>query len=75
MNEAKIKELAQNILKVKNRETKTLKLNALGDKRIKAGSGFILNLSSIQIQEWMWVESVTHTYAKDLHLMSMGVFI
>jgi hypothetical protein len=75
LNEAQIVELANNTLKLKNRETKTMKLNAIGDKRIKVGSGFILKLEKLNLMEYMWVTNITHSYTKDFHFMTMEVFI
>ncbi len=74
-NEAQIKELADKLLRLKNSETRSMKLSSLGDNRIKAGSGFILNIESLGVQEYMWVSSVTHTYAKDSHKMELEVFV
>lgn len=74
-NESKIIETAKMILKQKNRETETMKLNCLGIKEFKGGTGFILDLPTLKIREWMWVDSVTHTYSNDFHTMEMSVFM
>lgn len=74
-NEAQITELANNLLRLKNRETRTMSLNALGDARTKAGTGFILDIPHIGIREYMWCESVSHSFAQDSHTMSLGVFL
>lgn len=76
-NESQIIQLAETILKAKNRETKTMKLNALGFTKpiLRAGNGFSVWIEKLNIKEDMWIESITHTFQKDLHTMSMDVFI
>jgi hypothetical protein len=74
ISEAKIKEIAENLLKTKNRETKSMKLAALGDLRMRAGSGFLLRLERLGLEEWMWAEHVIHRFDFDFHTMEMGVF-
>ena len=75
MNEAQIKALANNLMKLRNRETKTMKLNALGHKDIVAGAGFFFELERLGIKQRMWVTSATHNYDKDTHTMSLDVYI
>lgn len=75
LNEAQIRELADNLIKLRNRETKTMKLTALGDTRMVAGSGFMYELAKLNINQYMWITSATHTYEKDYHTMSLEVFI
>lgn len=75
LNEAQIKELAANWLSLKNRETKTMKISALGVRELVAGSGFLLRIDKLDIKEYMWITSATHDYSKDYHVMSLDVFI
>lgn len=77
-NEAQIKEKAEKMLKLKNRETKTLKLNCLGDLNIRAGSGILLNLNDVQENsdsklQYFMVTSCSHRFEKDLHTMQLEV--
>lgn len=74
-NEAEIKQFAQNVLKAKNRETKTMKLNALGVRELVAGTGFLLQIDKLNIKQYMWITAATHNYEKDFHTMSLDVFI
>ena len=74
-NEAQIRELAQNYLKLHNRETKTMKLTAVGIPELVAGSGFTLMLERLAINQAMWAVSATHTYSKDDHVMKLEVAI
>lgn len=73
-NEAQISELAKNYLKLKNRETKTMKLTALGVVGLIAGSGFTFKLDKLNISEKMWITSATHNYQLDYHTMNLDVF-
>lgn len=75
LNEAQIRELANNYMKLYNRETKTMKLNANGHKQLIAGSGFTLSLDSLGIKQDMWILSATHSYEKDKHTMALSVYI
>ena len=74
-NEAQIRQLAENYLKLYNRETKTLKINAFGIPQLIAGSGFTLQLERLGITQDFWIESATHTYSKDNHMMALEVSI
>jgi hypothetical protein len=70
-----IQETIQNYLKVKNRETQTLKLNALGVNELTAGKGFKFILDRENISQDMWIISSTHNYNKDTHTMELEVYI
>jgi hypothetical protein len=75
-NEAKIRETAENYLKVKNREVKTLKLHAdVGIKELDVGKGIKFVLPREGIDEWMWIKTITHTFTKNSHTMDMEVSI
>lgn len=77
-NEAQIKERAEMILKLKNRVTKKLKLDCLGDLKIAAGSGIVLGISDLEnegitINQYFMVTNCTHTFKNDLHTMQLEV--
>ena len=77
-NAAQIKERAEMILKLKNRVTKKLKLECLGDLKVAAGSGVILGISDLEnegitINQYFMVTSCTHTFKNDLHTMQLEV--
>lgn len=72
-NEAKIREQAQNYLKVKNKEVETLKLSAEGIKELTVGKGIKFVLPRENIDKWMWITSATHTFTKYSHTMELGV--
>ena len=74
-NEGKINELAAGVLALKNRQTKTMKLTVLGDLRLFAGAGFLLKLSSLEINQFMWITSAVHSFDVDNYTCSLEVAI
>jgi len=74
-NEAQIAKMAKDLLGLRNRETKTMKLTALGQKELVAGSGFLFELEKLGIKQNMWITSATHNYERDYHTMELSVFI
>lgn len=73
---------AEALLKLYNTKTRTLSItNALGDVRVLAGSSVvvILELGDINVKSYLMVESVTHTFYQNQHLMNMklrgGTFV
>lgn len=79
-NSAQIEQLANNLLKLHNRETRSLKLTSLGVQGLYAGSGFSLNLPKLKTSNNdqylnMWILSATHNFRKNFHTMDLEVFI
>lgn len=72
MNDAQIEERAQQLLKLKNRETEKIKISAIGDVRVLGGSGIRIILSSFGIDQWGVVESVTHNFSP-VHEMELNL--
>lgn len=77
-NAAQIQARAEMILKLKNRVTKKLKLDCLGDLKVSAGSGVVLGISDLQkegtaINQYFMVTSCSHTFQNDLHTMRLEV--
>lgn len=73
---------AEALLKLYNTKTRTLSISdALGDVRVRAGSSVIvkLGLGDINVQSYLLVESVTHKFKQELHLMDLklrgGTFV
>lgn len=73
--EAMIQETLKNLLKLKNKEVQSLKLNALGIKELQAGKGFKFILNRENISQDMWIISSTHKFEKDSHTMELEVYI
>ncbi len=74
-NQGQMKDMATKYLKLKNRETKTIKIAALGEIGLNAGSGFTLKIDDLGIEQFMWIESATHNFDKNFHTMSLEVSI
>lgn len=74
LNEAQIREMGEQYLSYYNRETKTMKLTALGIPELVAGSGFIFQLDKLGISEKMWITSASHSYQENYHTMSLEVY-
>lgn len=73
---------ANTLLELYNQKTRNLSItDQLGDVRVRAGSSLIvkLDLGDISIQSYMLVESVTHNFNNEQHLMDLklrgGTFV
>lgn len=75
LNEAQIKQMAEDYLKVKNRETEKLTLQANGIKELVAGKGIKFVLEREKINKWMWIITAKHTFTKYQHTMELEVEI
>ena len=77
MNEAQIEERADMLLKYYNKAKKTLKLDCIGDLRVRGGCGVILAIADIKnkvaYKKPVLVTSVTHQFKAGLHTMSLEV--
>ena len=74
-NSAQIRETATNYLKIKNRETETLKIQAEGILELTAGKGIRVTIPRENIDKWMWIKSCTHSFTKYEHTMDLEVSI
>lgn len=75
-------QLITTMLKLYNTKTRSLSISdALGDTRVRAGSSVIvkLGLGDINVQSYLLVESVTHKFKQEQHLMDLklrgGTFV
>lgn len=75
LNEAQIAELANNYLKLRNKESQTMKLSAIGVPELIAGSGFTLEISKLKIRQDMWITTASHKYKEGYHSMELSVSI
>ncbi len=67
---------ANALLSLYNSKTRNLTItDALGDTSIRAGSSVItqLNLGDIEIQCYLMVERVTHTFTQNQHMMTLNL--
>lgn len=71
-NGSQVKEMADNLLKLYNREKETISLDCLGDTSIRAGSSFYCKLGDINYNKKLIVKKVSHDFLPD-HTMSLEV--
>lgn len=71
MNAAQIKELLNTLIQLKNRERRSLKIDALGDLRIRAGCYIPVILNELGINQYFLVDECTHKWEGDEHTMSI----
>lgn len=78
MNEAQIIERANQMLKLYNRETKTLTVSCLGDFQVRAGSGVGVGIDALQNEgiaymQYTFASKVTHKLSKYVHTMDLDL--
>ena len=69
---------AANMLKLKNRKTRDIRLKGvIGDIRVRGGSLLYVNkdFGDVNINQYIMVESVTHTFKTGVHLMDLDLFV
>ncbi|HAK43873.1 MAG TPA: hydrolase, partial [Clostridium sp.] len=67
----------EKLLSLYNREEKILSIPALGDPRVRGGSGIYLDLheNDINLKQWALVQKVSHTFEGPKHTMDMELKI
>lgn len=68
---------AKRIMTLKNRKTREIRLkNVIGDTRVRGGTMLYLkkNLGDIEINNYVMVEAVTHTFKHGYHSMDLDVY-
>lgn len=73
MNEAQVKEKAENLMRLYCRETKSLTLSAIGLLGFNAGVGFTLNIPQLGDKIDMYIVEASHRYSQDFHTMDLTV--
>lgn len=75
-NEAQIKSRAEQLLKLKNRVTRKVKLLALGEIAIRAGNGIVVGIEDLVAEDipynkYFLVTACTHKFENDMHTMQL----
>ncbi|MEC0233603.1 hypothetical protein P4H71_04435 [Paenibacillus kribbensis] len=71
MNAAQIKQKAQNLLTLHNRESKSLSIDAMGDLSIRAGCYVPVFVADLKVSQVYLVDSCTHKFSGLEHTMSL----
>ncbi|MEF2964929.1 hypothetical protein V3851_03725 [Paenibacillus sp. M1] len=70
-NEAQIAEMLDMLQQLKNRETKKLKLEALGNPALRAGCYVAANIAALGIDQYFLVEECSHSFSGEDYTISM----
>lgn len=73
-NSSQAKTMADNLLKLYNREAETLKLKCIGDVSIRAGNSFLAKIKNIDLDKRLIVKTATHSFLPH-HTMDLEVMI
>lgn len=71
LNAAQIKQSMNNLLELKNRESKSFNVDAIGDIRVRAGCSISINIAEIGINNYFLVEECSHKFDGVDHTMSL----
>ncbi|MCY7484767.1 hypothetical protein [Paenibacillus alvei] len=71
LNRAQIKQLGENLLELHNREKKTLKVNAVGDVRIRAGMYIPIFVPGQEKEQFRLIEECSQEWSGSGHTMSL----
>ena len=71
MNEAQVNELLNALITIKNRESKALKIDAIGDIRVRAGCYIRIFIEERGINQPFLIEGCTHRFDGGDHTMSL----
>jgi len=76
MNTSQMRRTADRLLRQKNRPSRSLKVDALGDTRIQAGNGIILSIARLRNeglsnQQRVLVTGCSHKFSSASHIMSL----
>ncbi|WP_432199561.1 XkdQ/YqbQ family protein [Anoxybacillus gonensis] len=73
MSAAQIKDLLDKLIKLRNRETKSLKLNCLGHWKVRAGCFVFVYIEKIGIKQYFLVDECTHNWEGGVHTMQLDL--
>lgn len=70
-NAAQINELLNQLLQLKNRESKSLKISALGDIRVRAGCYLPIMIGDFGVNQRFLIDECSHKISGDEHTMNL----
>lgn len=73
MKPDQIKELANNLLKLHNREEESLDISALGEWRVRAGRFIFFRLDKFGIKKYFLIDECEHDWNEGVHTMKLKV--
>nr|DAU66723.1 MAG TPA: 43 kDa tail protein [Caudoviricetes sp.] len=76
-NSAQIQAQAQATLSYYNRRLRTLKVSSLGVLGLRAGQMILMQikgLGDIDLNQWLLIEKITHTFENDKHTMDIELY-
>ncbi len=73
MSAAQIKDLLDKLIKLRNRETKSLKLTCLGHWKVRAGCFVFVYIEKIGIKQYFLVDECTHNWEGGVHTMQLDL--
>lgn len=71
MNAAQIREMIERTLELKNREQRSLSLEALGNPSVRAGCMIRIQIAELGVEQYFLVESCSHRFSGGEHTMSL----
>lgn len=73
MTPAQIEDLLNRMIKLRNRETKSLSIDCLGNWKVRAGSFIFVYIEKVGIKEYFLVNECSHKWRDGVHTMSLEV--
>lgn len=73
ITQARIMQRGKDLLRLYNREERSLSLACIGDSRVIAGKSIKVQLANLQIDAWFIVSKATHNYEGSKHTMEIEV--
>jgi hypothetical protein len=73
LNEGQIDAMLKTLMTLRNRETQTLKVDALGDFKVRAGSYVNIQIEELKINQYFLVDECTHKVQGGVHTMSLDL--
>ncbi|MGG4449658.1 XkdQ/YqbQ family protein [Brevibacillus porteri] len=72
-NDAQINALLNSLITIKNRESKSLQVEAIGDVRVRAGCYVPISISEYDIRQPFLVDTATHRFDGDDYMMTLDL--